>query len=179
VIYLGFACRCLIGLVFVLSVAGKVRGRRAFEEFVTATRELLAAIVPGPDRKAVRAVSLAVIAAEAVIPPLVLIPGLTRVGFAVAVALLAAFTVAIAAVLRRGSRTACHCFGTSASPLRPVHLVRNGLLLAAAGTGLLLGGAGLAGTAPPLLLVTAVAAAVAALVLTRLDEIVDLFAPAT
>jgi hypothetical protein len=177
VIYLAFASRCLIGLVFVLSAASKLRNRRAFDDFVGAIRQLLTAVVPGRvwGRATVRGTGVAVIAAEVVIPILLAVPGLARAGFAVAAGLLVAFTVAIAAVLRRGTGTACHCFGAAASPLGPVHLVRNGILLIIAGTGLVVGGVGLDGAAPAGLVVAGAAALVAAVVLTRLDDIVDLF----
>ncbi len=56
----------------------------------------------------------------------------------VALALLAAFTVVVAATLARGVRTACACFGaSSAAPMSSRTLLRNAWLLALAvlGTG--------------------------------------------
>jgi uncharacterized membrane protein YphA (DoxX/SURF4 family) len=52
--------------------------------------------------------------------------------------MLAAFTVVIAAHLRRGARPPCACFGTwSARPIEPGHLVRNGVLFGLAVVGAL------------------------------------------
>lgn len=50
-----------------------------------------------------------------------------------ALVLLVAFTVLIAIRLADDERPACACFGTwSAEPIGPVHLVRNGVLIALA-----------------------------------------------
>lgn len=50
-----------------------------------------------------------------------------------AAALLTAFTALVATNLARGHRPPCACFGAwSRTPLGPRHLVRNGLLVAAA-----------------------------------------------
>jgi hypothetical protein len=87
--------------------------------------------------------------------------------------LLAAFTTGIAIVLRRGTRAGCRCFGATERPYGPHHLVRNGLLIAAA-----LGGALTAGqpTDLPAALIAIAAGVIAALVLVTFDELLDLFA---
>ena len=97
------------------------------------------------------------------------------VALAASAVLLLAFTIAIVATLRRGGQQACRCFGAKATPLRPAHVVRNALLLAVAVVGLVTvtgtdpsvepGGAALAG----------VAGLVAGLLVTRFDDLTDLF----
>ncbi|MEV5557052.1 hypothetical protein AB0L44_25620, partial [Nonomuraea wenchangensis] len=66
---------------------------------------------------------------------------------------------------------------TSSAPLSPLHLVRNGLLLASALAGLVAGGGGLPGTAPAGLAIAAAAALVIAVLLIRIDDLIELFAP--
>ncbi|MHB8730884.1 MAG: MauE/DoxX family redox-associated membrane protein [bacterium] len=57
-----------------------------------------------------------------------------RWGALAALALLALFTAAVAVAIARGRAPACRCFGQlSSAPVGPRTLVRNGLLLAAAG----------------------------------------------
>jgi uncharacterized membrane protein YphA (DoxX/SURF4 family) len=165
--YLAVACRCLIGVVFVVSAFGKVRSRQAFREFVTST----AALVP----RRGRALSPVVVAAELAVPVLLAVPVTVRTGFGLAAVLLAAFAVAIAAAVRRGVRTSCRCFGASTAPLGTRHVVRNAGLFAVAAVGALLGPgrpAELAGVA-----IAAIAAVVLAALVTRLDDLVELFAP--
>jgi hypothetical protein len=75
-------------------------------------------------------------------------------------------------------KVTCACFGASATPIAPVHAVRNGLLLAAALAATALSAAGR--VAPGDLLAVLVAVGVGgllALVLTRLDDFVFLLAP--
>jgi hypothetical protein len=175
--YLGFACRCLIGLVLGVSVIGKLRGRTAFREFAGATRMLLIAACPfwRPSHAAARAVGGAVVAAEASVVLLLLAPGAGRFGLGLAMVLLAAFGYGIAAAVRRGVRTACRCFGASSTPLGVRHVVRNAALFLVAATGLLTGPVGdtdLAGLA-----VAGGAAAVLALFVVRLDDVIGLFTP--
>lgn len=168
--------RCLLALVFLASAASKVRGRPAFRAFVDSLRamNLLPARVVVP-------VAGAVVVAEAALPLLLLapLPGATTVGFALAAALLAAFTLAIAAVLRRGTPVSCRCFGeAAAAPFGRHHLARNVALTAVAGTGAYasLGDPGLTVATAVLSVPLAV---VGALVVVRLDDVVALFSPVT
>src|SRR6185503_12351118 len=139
--YLSFACRCLIGLVCGVSVIGKLRGRTAFREFAGTTRVLL--IAAGPvsrvSHAAARVVGGVVVAAEASVVLLLLIPGTGWVGLGLAMVLMASFGHGIAAAIRRGLRTSCRCFGASSTPLGSRHLVRNAALFLVAATGLLTG----------------------------------------
>ncbi|MFJ6566329.1 MauE/DoxX family redox-associated membrane protein [Streptomyces sp. NPDC091292] len=130
------SCRVFLGLVFVLSFTGKVRGRAAYRAFRDSVREL-APWLPGGGA-ALTAAAVTVLAAESVSVVLLAVPstGSALAGFLLATGLLGAFTVAIAGTVRRGDRVACRCFGAASSaPVGAAQLVRNGLLLAGALTG--------------------------------------------
>jgi Methylamine utilisation protein MauE len=173
--YLLLFAQCLIGLTFALSVAGKLRGVREFRAFQDSLRAM--ALLPGA---LVRPVAAVVVAAEAAVPVLLLpLPGspFTAAGFLLGGALLAAFTVAVALVLRRGTAAECRCFGgTAATPFRRHHLVRNAALIAVAAAGGYAAwtGAEMTGQAAA---VAAPLGAVAALAVAYLDDLVALFAP--
>src|SRR6185503_1951209 len=85
-------------------------------------------------RPSVAALLVAVEAAAAVL--LVVAPA---VGYALALALIAAFTAVLRRVVHSGQRVACWCFGASTTPVGVSHLVRNASLLAVAGLGLAAG----------------------------------------
>jgi ABC-type microcin C transport system permease subunit YejB len=167
--YVIVACRCAVGLVFLVAVAGKVRGRSTFDAFAGSVRALL------PMARYHRQLASAVVAAEAAVPVLLALPTTARAGAAWAAVVLLAFTAAVVAALRRGPGVPCRCFGASTVPLGRRHVVRNALLLAAvAGAAFPVPTAGHpAGTALALF-----AGGCAALVITRFDEITDLFSPA-
>jgi hypothetical protein len=91
-------------------------------------------------------------------------------------ALLAVLTAGVALAVRRGTGARCACFGAAERPMSTRHVVRNGLLLVAAGVAVL--GLAVAGDGPLGLAGTAVAlpaGAIGALLLIRLDDLVDLF----
>ncbi|WP_020554394.1 MauE/DoxX family redox-associated membrane protein [Embleya scabrispora] len=169
--YIYVGCACLIGLVFAASAVTKLRD---FDGFVDS--------IPGlvPMRAgSTRPIGYAVVAGEISVPVLVPVPPTRGPGFAIAGVLLAAFTAAIGAALRRGRRSSCRCFGASDAPLGPRHLVRNGVLLAASIAGLSATGVGSsADLLPPLAgcAVAMVVGLVGALLIISLDDIVDLFA---
>ncbi|MEU6024939.1 MauE/DoxX family redox-associated membrane protein [Micromonospora sp. NPDC047134] len=127
------------------ALVGKVRDRAAFAAF----RASLPRTV-GVSAARAGALAVAVLAAEALTAGILLaavaLPALAAAGFALATGLFAAFTVAVAGMVRRGVREPCHCFGVAESPPGPAHVIRNLLLTAVA-----LGGAALAfgGVRPP------------------------------
>ncbi|GIG63579.1 hypothetical protein Lfu02_79510 [Longispora fulva] len=131
-----FTCvtlRALLVGVLALAAIGKLRSRdrlRAFAASVAA----LGRIPPG----AAGVLSPLVPCAELATAGLIAWPPTARLGCAAALAMLAGFTVVLAGTLARGSPAPCNCFGGSAEPVRAGHLARNGLLLLAAGSGLLL-----------------------------------------
>ncbi|WP_327064430.1 MauE/DoxX family redox-associated membrane protein [Kitasatospora sp. NBC_01302] len=166
---------CLL-LVFALSVHGKVRGRRAFEEFTESVRALVPAFA---DRA--RPLAALVVAAEATIVVTLAVPGSAVAGLALCAVLLAAFTVLAVTASRAGSSTPCRCFGRSSTPLGTVHAVRNAALLALAGAGLtatVLSGPGHAAPATTATAATAfLAGGVLGLLASVLDDLVALFRP--
>lgn len=174
--YVLVCCRLLVGAVFVVSVAGKMRSRGAYASFHAAAGELAPRLplVPGT------LVPPVVVAGELAAVVLLAVPSTVGAGFVIAVVLLAAFTAAIAAAMRSRRHVICNCFGPSATPVGPGRLVHNGVLLAASLTGVVLcfGTA----SAPVALEPAGVAAAVvtglagAALILLA-DDITELFRP--
>nr|WP_087887329.1 MauE/DoxX family redox-associated membrane protein [Streptomyces alboflavus] len=145
----------------------------AFAAFLASVRSLR--VVPPA---LVRPVAVTVIAGEAAVCVLLAAParGATTAGLLVAAALLAAFTVGIAAALRRGVTAPCRCFGASSTPLGTLHLVRNTVLCALALAGAL--AAPTAESAPPGgALVAGGAGLVAGALVTQLDHLLALFRP--
>lgn len=197
--YVLWFSRCLLALVFLASAAGKLTGRHAFRAFADSLRTM--DLLP---TRLVVPVAGAVVAAEAAVPPLLLVPlvpllpvpppdaatastgstvtdvgpVLSTVGFALAAALLLGFTVAVATVLRRGTSASCRCFGqATTAPFGRHHLVRNVVLIVIAATG---GYAALVdpGRSVGTAVVSVPLAVLGALVVVRLDDIVALFRPA-
>jgi hypothetical protein len=172
-------------LMFGVSAARKVaslKRQRAFAESLRALRLLPTSIVV-PVAAAVSCVELVIaVGLTAAIPgvmtgaPWALLVAV--LGLLVAVGLLAVLTTGIVLALRRRSTAPCACFGASDRPLSWRHVTRNGLMLLVGVVGANIAvavhpevvdpiGAGLAG----------VFGVVIAVLLIRLDEIVELFAP--
>ena len=118
-------CRLVLAAVFVTAAVAKLLDRpgtrRSAEQL-----GVPAALAP--------AVAFALPLLEAAVA-VALVPVATAwAASLVAVALLLAFTGAVANVLARGEEAECHCFGrVSAEPVGPRTLVRNAVLLALAG----------------------------------------------
>lgn len=176
--YLLLACSLTLALVFGMSAASKT-GRSAFGEFASSAGPL--EVLPRALR---RPAATATLAAEVVLTVLLLISVVAAfttalapvavIAYAGAAALLLAFTVAIVLTLRRGSRKPCRCFGAKATPLGPAHVVRNVLLLAVALAGLV-ALTGNSEVAPAGAALAGVAGLVAGLLVTRFDDLTDLF----
>ncbi|MGW6393549.1 MauE/DoxX family redox-associated membrane protein [Streptomyces sp. NPDC055103] len=166
-VYVVMACRVLLALVFLVSAAGKLRGRRAFGGFVAETRAWR--LLPSG---AVTAVAAGVAVAEAAVPVLLAVPATARAGASAAGLLVAVFTAGVVVTRRRGTAARCACFGRASAPLGRRHVVRNVLLLGAAAVALVPVREPVA-AAP--LLVAVGAGALGALLVTTLDEIAGLF----
>jgi len=168
--FAALVCECLVGVVFAVAAATKLRDTAGFGEFADSVRDLAPPFVARWSRP----LAGAVVALEVSVPGLLLVPATARVGLAVAGLLLTGFAVAIGAALRRGAGVACRCFGNTGVPVGRRHLVRTAVLLAAVGFGLA------APHAPPAAVDLASAVAVSlpfAVTLIALDQIVELFAP--
>jgi hypothetical protein len=171
--YVELACRLLIATVFLGALASKVYSRAAFGAFVTSLRRM--AVLP--DAAAPLAARLSV-TGEALVAVLLLLPGrwLGAAGFLLAVGLLGAFTVAIGLSLRRGNRAPCRCFGVSTTPLGPRHVARNLTLMGVSTVGL---AAALepGHLDPGASLVAGTLGVMLGLLVTALDDIVELVRP--
>ncbi|MGP3966691.1 MauE/DoxX family redox-associated membrane protein [Streptomyces sp. 6N223] len=168
--YLLLGCESLLIVTFLAAAAGKARpaGRRDFR------RSLRDVGIP---RRLVPAVSVAVVAAEALAALLMLAAPTAPWGPALSVALLAVLTGGVARVLYDGRTVACACFGRAVRPLGAVHLVRNAALLLVAAAALAMVPA--AGPVRPEVLATSLpAGAVAALLVMGADDVAALFSSA-
>ncbi|MGJ6968410.1 MauE/DoxX family redox-associated membrane protein [Streptosporangium sp. G11] len=171
--YVILGCRLVLLGMFLVSLAGKVRSRRAFREFVAATATLLA-VAPGPARR----LAMLAVAAEAAIVVLIGVPATVPVGFALSAVTLGGFGYALVRALKQERAAPCRCFGPSATPVGRHHVIRNLVLIAAAVTalGATLGGAPQAVEIPGVA-ITALAALVCVVLIVRLDDIAELFRP--
>ncbi|WP_329080242.1 MauE/DoxX family redox-associated membrane protein [Streptosporangium sp. NBC_01469] len=164
------ACQGLLAVVFLVSAASKLRSGQALRAFATSLVSMLA--VRG-DRALPIAITLT--AAEAVVVVLLAVPPTRDAGFAAATALLVVLTSGVAVVLARGGAEPCRCFGASSTPLSGRHLIRNLLLTAVALAGLI----GPDDRHPsPWSVAVLLAGGLAGLLVTLLDDLVALFAPA-
>jgi hypothetical protein len=168
VVYLGLACRCVVGVVFLVSASGKLRSRPAFRAFAS----WLAALPVPLVRRQPRAAAGVMAAAEALIVILVALPWTVRPGLALAAAVLAVFTAGTWLAVARGADAPCQCFGVSASPLGWRHVVRDAVLGAIAVAG---AAAGSGGARPAAAAVGLGAGLVAAGFVVFLDDLAVLF----
>jgi hypothetical protein len=172
-------------IVFGASAAAKLRGRGAYRSYRDGLAE--AGLVPGkllPATAAALAACEALLAAgsaSAVALAAAALPGAVAASWAAlagAIVLASVLTAGVGVAIRRGAQASCACFGAaSARPLGPAQLARNLSLVAAITAGLIAQGLApgtgtLAATA-----LGVVAGAVIALMLIRLDDLIDLFAP--
>ncbi|WP_028927911.1 MauE/DoxX family redox-associated membrane protein [Pseudonocardia acaciae] len=172
--YVVLGSRTLLAGVFLVSLAGKLGGRRAFRSFVAATAALLAV-----QTRSARVLAPLTVAGEGAVVVALALPGLVWVGFVVAAALLCCFSVVLAGAIRRGTRTPCRCFGAGSAPVGGHQMVRNLVLVAVAAVGLVGGltAGGDRGYEPAGVALVAVVAAVCVLVTARLDDLVALLRP--
>jgi len=126
--YLLMFCRWALGLTFLLSAAGKARDLPAFRQAIADMRVLPAGWARPAAVATMAAEGLVVIAmaaGSAVLPA----------GFALGAVLLAVFSAALVATLRRDAGVSCNCFGASERPVSWYDVARNGALLACCGAG--------------------------------------------
>lgn len=175
----------LAACVFAASAAAKLRGRRAYLSFRTALGET--ALL---SRRMLSAVAVILVAGEAVTAS-VLAAGtglvtagasgarpFAEVGLGVAVTLTGALTAGVAAVISRGARVPCACFGArTGRPIGPVHLLRNLGLLAILAVAAALNPLSNGPLAVPSAAVAASAGAILAFVFIHWEDLADLFAP--
>lgn len=153
----------------------KVSGRVAYADF----RGWLSSAA-GVPRGLAGPLAAGTVALEGATAAAIAVPALAPAGFAVAALLLVVFSASVRSMMRRRVGVPCRCFGAGTRPPGPLHLARNGALLAVAAAGGAL--TSTAGTAWPPAPGTAsflavVSGATAALLLINLDEIVALYRP--
>ncbi|WFF00125.1 MauE/DoxX family redox-associated membrane protein [Micromonospora sp. WMMD964] len=169
-VYLAIGVQCLLGTVFVVSSWAKLVGRNSFREFVTSVDDL--GLLP---IRWVRPVACLVVGGELGVCGLLLVRAVD-VAYLLAVFLLIAFATAIALTRRRGVSATCRCFGASTAPFGPRHIVRNGVLAAAALVAAFgpqtTARAGAGGTAVAML-----AGLLVGVVVVTLDDILDVLRP--
>lgn len=169
-------------VVFGVSAIGKLRNPAGFadslEPLSIVPRRLVrpvAVVLTGVELVAAAALCWGIVAAVAERPvrqPVAL------VGLVLAGLLLAVLTAGIAIEIRRGTVATCLCFGVGTHRLGTRHVVRNLLLLVGVVAGLVTyATAGTTPTRTGAALVALAGGAVVALILIRLDDLVDLFAP--
>jgi hypothetical protein len=126
------ACRCVLGVVFLVASFGKLRRRSAFTEFVAAVERMVPAFAR------FRLLLAVVVIVNETAVALTMVSARTALfGFVLAILMLSAFVTGIAISIRRGARSRCRCFGTSDVPLGLRHIVRNIALIALAAVGLI------------------------------------------
>jgi uncharacterized membrane protein YphA (DoxX/SURF4 family) len=168
--YLVIVVRCLIGTVFLVSLAGKVAGCSAFSAFAQSIRRwrvLPPALIPPA--------AVLVVTAELAVC-LLIAAGSARAGAAgliLAALLLTAFAAAIGNALRRGVNAPCRCFGPSTTALSWWHVARNVVLVAAALAGVSAGPGG--GARPGGTALAGVTGLLLAVVVIKLDDVIELF----
>jgi hypothetical protein len=175
----------LLWVVFLVSAASKSGSARRQRAFAASLRPLkvLPERLLAPAALAVTVAEIAVVAGLSwVLLDLVVgVPGsrsIAAAALATAIVLVAVLTGGIVLALRRGTRASCACFGAAERPLSRRHLVRNGLLiLIAAGGAVVVDHVPPDAAEPPAVLLAGSVGAVVALVLIRLDDLVELFAP--
>lgn len=166
--YVALSCRCLIGMVFLISVLTKVApgSFRAFAESLRAME-----ILPAP---LVRWSAIGVVCAELAVVVLLVWTPAVRVGALLAALLLVAFAAAITVSLARNTNASCRCFGAGGGRLGVRHVVRNVVLLGACLVMATVFGSAV--QADPAVAVAAAGAGVAAaLLVLGMDPVAELF----
>jgi len=177
------AALCVVFGAAAVSKVASVQRQRAFAESLRALRLLPVSLV-APVAVVVSCVELVITAGLAAAFLGVVAGGAWAVWMAVlgmllAVGLLGVLTAGIVLALRRRSIARCVCFGASDRPLSWRHVVRNSVmqLVGVFGAVIAVATAPVAVVDPVGAGLAAVVGVIVAVVLIRLDEIVELFAP--
>jgi len=115
-------CRSVIGIVFSLSLAGKLKNIPQFTQAVTSFD-----LVP---QKFSSTVAYLILASEGFIVMCIVAGGMWLwIGFALTICTLLTFTIAMVSVLARNIRASCNCFGKKENPISYKELLRNSGLI--------------------------------------------------
>jgi hypothetical protein len=163
--YLAVAGRAAIFLVFAVSAAGKLGGRRRFHAFADSLSSFL------PVRLTTAAAG-AVCLAEAASAVLLPLPAVAGYGCLLAISLLSVFTFATGWAVLTGRQARCRCFGTRERPIEAAHVIRNVALLTAAVCGLGAGPVSVQGA-----VVAVAAGGIGAVIAINAAELIELLHP--
>lgn len=120
--YLLLFCRIVVGMVFMLSVLGKIRALEVFKQTIVAFK-----ILP---YQFVNISTLIFIFAEAAVFFILLIgKSWIAVGFILAILLLSIFCLALISVLARRISTPCNCFGKNSKNDVSIHDIWRNLMI--------------------------------------------------
>jgi Methylamine utilisation protein MauE len=161
-------CRWLTGLTFASSVVGKARALGAFRSTIAEFGVLPARLVPGA--------AIVTVTAEGLVVALVAAgDALAAAGFALALVLLAVFSVVLGAAVRKDTGISCNCFGPSERRVSWYDVARNGLLGLGCAGGLWAWLTSAPGSSSPALIVAlGLVAAGAGIVVANLDDLVEM-----
>lgn len=116
--YVAVFCRCVIGIVFVASLVGKLRDIRTFIETISQFR-----ILP---KTLHRTAAYGFLLAELIVAICMIIGGILLLpGFILAIVLLLSFSIALVSVLHRRINTSCNCFGATTNAVSLYDVWRN------------------------------------------------------
>jgi hypothetical protein len=160
--------------VFAVSAVAKLRARAEAEAAIALLLRL-----PKSKRAVVTVVTALLIAAELMIVVGMLVPWASAAAQVAAIGLLVVLTLGVATAVKRKISVPCACFGRPTSDLGKRHIYRNLILIAIAGTGLVIhvvqAGESLSNLHIGGVAMSVLGASVIALLITYYDEIVDLF----
>jgi hypothetical protein len=165
VAYLAIAGRAAMIVVFAVSAAGKLRGRRRFLAFAGSLSSFLPA-------RLTTAAAGALCLAEAATAVLLALPTAAGYGCLLAITLLSVFTLATGWAVVTGRQARCRCFGARERPIGPGQVIRNAALLTAAVCGL-----GTGPVAVPGAVVAVAAGAIGAVIAMNAAELFELLRP--
>lgn len=129
--YMLVFARFVVGMIFFISFIGKALSLKKFQQTIS-NFNLLPNTFSAP-------LALIFLMGELFVVILLIVGGSIglRIGFALALVMLIAFTLALISVLVRKIQTSCNCFGSSEKIISPYDLIRNMGIIIGAAVGLL------------------------------------------
>jgi Methylamine utilisation protein MauE len=122
-IYVSVGCRSALVLIFVIACISKVQNTESYRAFHESLGD-----IGLPSALAVRALSVVIPVAEAVVALLIAVNRTSVWGLAASVGLLASFTAGVGVAKARGRTVRCRCFGESSVSTTGEHILRNAVL---------------------------------------------------
>jgi len=133
-VYISMGCRSALALIFVIACISKVQNIKSYRAFRESLDDIgLSSVL------AIRALSLAIPAAEAAVALLILMNRTSVWGLVASAALLVSFTGGVGVAKARGRTVRCRCFGESSASTEAQHILRNAVLITTSIAGVLTG----------------------------------------